>query len=258
VTGLDAHDELVTAERHQRLSVWAGFGFAPVFLVGFAIVAGFIPPPSPGLDAAAVAHLFAENRARIRAGIWIACAAAPLLAFYVAALSHQLRRIAGPSSPLVTAQTVAGSCLILEFLFPQLAWQTAAYRAERDAATIQMLNDLAWLPFVGIVGTAMVQMLIVALIVLQDRRPEPLLPRWSAYLNVWAALGVASGSLVVFFKDGPLAWNGLLAWYLLCVSFFVWMVAMTRLMLRAGRRVEAEAGVASTVTADAGEGLRAR
>jgi hypothetical protein len=38
----------------------------------------------------------------------------------------QLRRIAGPSSPLVTAKTVAGSCLILEFLFPQLAWQTAA------------------------------------------------------------------------------------------------------------------------------------
>lgn len=230
--------DLATTERHQRLSVWAGFGFAPVFLVGFALVAGFIPPPPPSMDAQAIARLFAEDRIRIRVGIWIACAAAPLLAFYVAALSHQLRRIAGPS-PLVTAQTIAGSCLILEFLFPQLAWQTAAYRAERDAATVQMLNDLAWLPFVGIVGTAIVQMLIVALIVLQDRRPEPLLPRWSAYLNVWAALGVASGSLVVFFKDGPLAWNGLLAWYLLCVSFFVWMAAMTRLMLRASRRVEA-------------------
>jgi hypothetical protein len=35
-----------------------------------------------------------------------------------------------------------------------------------------------------------------------------------------------------------LAWNGILAWWLLCVSFFVWMVAMTWLMLRASRIVE--------------------
>lgn len=140
------------AERHQRFCIWAGIAFAPVFLIGFALVAGFIPPPSPALDAEAVARLFAEDRIRIRIGIWIATAAAPLLAFYVAALSHQLRRIAGPDSPLVTAQTIAGSCLILEFLFPQLAWQTAAYRAERDAATVQTLNDLAWLPYVGIVA----------------------------------------------------------------------------------------------------------
>jgi hypothetical protein len=225
-------------ERHQRFCVWAGISFAPVFLVGFAIVAGFIPPPAPSMDAAAVARMFAEERGRIRLGIWIATAAAPLLAFYVAALTHQIRQIAGRDSPLAAAQLIAGSCLILEFLFPQLAWQTAAYRGDRSAEIVQMLNDLAWLPFVGIVGTAMVQMAIVAVVVLQDTGREPLLPRWSAYLNIWAALGVASGSLVVFVHDGPLAWNGLLAWYLLCAAFFTWMVTMTWLMLRASRSVE--------------------
>jgi hypothetical protein len=35
-----------------------------------------------------------------------------------------------------------------------------------------------------------------------------------------------------------LAWNGILAWWVLCVSFFVWMVTMTWLMLRASRIVE--------------------
>jgi hypothetical protein len=225
-------------ERQQRLCIWAGISFAPVFLVGFAIVAGFIPPPAPTMSADEVAHLFAHDRGRIRIGIWIATAAAPLLAFYVAAVSHQIRRISGSDSPLATAQLIAGSCLILEFIFPQMVWQTAAYRSERTAETIQTLNDLAWLPFVGIVGTAIVQMAIIAIVVLQDHRPEPLLPRWSAYLNIWAAFGVASGSLVVFTQTGPVAWNGLLAWYLLCVSFFVWMVAMTWLMLRASHTFE--------------------
>jgi hypothetical protein len=229
-------------ERHQRICIWAGIGFAPVFLVGFAIVAGFIPPPSPSLNATEVNQLFADDRDRIRVGIWIATAAAPLLGFFVAAITHQLRRIAGPDSPLATAQTIVGSCLILEFIFPQLAWQTAAYRAGRSPEIVQTLNDLAWLPYVGIVGTAMAQMAIIAIVVLHDQRADPLLPRWSAYLCLWAALGVAGGSCVVFFKTGPLAWNGVLAWYLLCVSFFVWMVSMTVLMLRASRRVEGAAG----------------
>lgn len=238
-------------ERHQRLCVWAGIGFAPIFAIGFALVAGFVPPPSPSMSAAAVKRMFVEDRDRIRVGIWIATAAAPLLAFFVAALTHQTRRIAGRDSPLATAQLIVGSCLILEFLFPQLVWQTAAYRADRSAESIQMLNDLAWLPYVGIVGTAIAQMLIITIVVLQDPRSRPLLPRWSAYLNVWAALGVASGSLVVFTKTGPLAWNGLLAWYLLCVAFFTWMVTMTVLMLRASHRVEADAPVPEPAAAAA-------
>jgi len=225
-------------ERQQRLCVWGGITFAPLFLIGFALVAGFVPPPSPGMSADAVARMFAEGRGRIRTGIWIACAAAPFLAFFVAALTHQIRRIAGSDSPLALAQLIAGSCLILEFLFPQLVWQTAAYRVERSPEITQMLNDLAWLPYVGIVGTAMVQMAIIAVVVFQDSRHQPLLPRWCAYLNIWTALGVASGSCVVFVHSGPLAWNGLLAWWVLCVSFFVWMVTMTWLMLHASRVAE--------------------
>ncbi|WP_354698549.1 hypothetical protein DSM112329_04232 [Paraconexibacter sp. AEG42_29] len=228
------------SERHQRLCALAGFGFAPVFLIGFVFVAGFVPPPSPQMSAEAVQQMFLEDRDRIRVGILIATVAAPLLAFYVAALTHQIRQIAGSESPLGAVQLVAGSCLLLEFLFPQLVWQTAAYRPERDAATVQMLNDLAWLPFVGIVGTAIVQMVVMAIVVLQDHSEAPLLPRWSAYVSLWSSFGVASGSLAVLTHSGPLAWNGLLTWYVLSVSFFTWMASMTVLMVRASRRVEAK------------------
>ncbi len=118
-----------------------------------------------------------------------------------------------------------------------------------------MLNDLAWLPYVGVVGTAMVQMAIIAIVVFSDRRPQPLLPRWSAYLNIWTALGVAPGSFVVFVHGGPVAWNGILAWWLLCVSFFIWMVTMTWLMLRASRRAERSATDVSAVAAASGQAV---
>jgi hypothetical protein len=237
-------------EKQQRLCVWAGITFAPVFLIGLGLVAGFIPPPAPSMTADEVAHMFTQDRDRIRVGIWIVTAAAPLLAFYVAALTHQIRWIAGADSPFATVQVVAGTCLILEFIFPQLVWQTAAFRAERSAEIVQTLNDLAWLPYIGVVGTAMVQMLVMAIVVLQDSREEPLLPRWSAYVNVWAALGIAPGSLVVFTHTGPVAWNGVIAFWLLCVAFITWMAVMTWLMLRASHVAEPNRLVASSALSE--------
>jgi hypothetical protein len=35
--------EVRMAERHRRACAWAGVGFAPLFLIGFGLVAGFIP-----------------------------------------------------------------------------------------------------------------------------------------------------------------------------------------------------------------------
>src|SRR5262249_34442777 len=33
------------------ICIWAGISFAPVFVIGFGLVAGFIPPPAPGMSA---------------------------------------------------------------------------------------------------------------------------------------------------------------------------------------------------------------
>lgn len=231
----------VMVERQQRWCCWIGIGFMPMFLIGLGFVAGWIPPPAPAEGADEIAAMYDQDRTRIRVGVWILTAAAPLLFFYIAAISHQLRRIVGGPSALVTVQTAAGACLILEFIFPQLIWQAAAYREGRDAEDVLLFNDLGWLLYIGVVSTAMVQMIIVAVVVLLDPRPRPLLPRWCAYLNLWCALGVAAGGFVVFVHRGPIAWNGLVSWWLLAFAFFVWMVTMTTLMLRASHRAQAEA-----------------
>lgn len=224
-------------ESNQRLSVWLGLAFAPLLFIGLT-VAGFIPPPPPTMDANAVADMFNQNRTSIRIGIWITTAASPLLAFFVASISHMIRQIVGRPSPLITAQTVAGCCLILEFIFPQMVWQACAYRVERMPELVQMLNDVAWLCYMGVVGTAITQMFIVALVILQDNRPEALVPRWVAFLSLWSAVGVAGGSFCIFVKTGPIAWNGLISWWLLAVSFTIWMFVMGHQMLRISRHVE--------------------
>src|SRR5919204_4851003 len=117
----------------------------------------------------------------------------------------------------------AGACRVLVFLFPPLFWQTAAFRPDRAATTVQTLNDLAWMPFLGITGTLIAQQLVIAIAALRDERPDPVFPRWVGYANLWAALGIVPASFVVFFHHGPLAWNGVLAWWVVLVDFFAWM-----------------------------------
>ncbi len=222
------------SQAHQRLCVWTGLLFLPLFWLGL-LVAGWFPPPTPDLTTAQVQQMFTEDRTRIRIGVLILTSAAPLLAFYGAALSYQIRRSVGAASPLATAQSLVAACLILEFIFPQMIWQAAAFRGERSAELVQLCYDIGWLLYIGVVGTAMVQMALCGIAVLQDQRPVPLVPRWVAYTCFWSAIGVAGGAFCVFFRTGPIAWNGLIAFWLLALAFFVWMLTMSWAMLRASR-----------------------
>jgi hypothetical protein len=226
-------------EKHQRVCIRTALLFLPLFWLGL-VVAGWFPPPRPDLTASEVARMFAADRTRIRIGVLILTSAAPLLAFYGAALTHQIRRTLGAMSPLATAQSLVAACLILEFIFPQMIWQAAAYRGERNADLIQLCYDIGWLMYIGVVGTAIVQMVLVSLAIFLDQRADPAMPRWTAYVCLWSALGVAGGALCVFVQRGPFAWNGLIAFWLLAVAFFVWMLTMSWAMLRASRIAEQE------------------
>jgi hypothetical protein len=63
--------------------------------------------------------------------------------------------------------------------------------------------------------------------------PEPTFPRWLAYYNIYAAIGMAPASFMGLFKTGPLAYNGVLAFWVVAVDFFVWMVVMSVAMMKA-------------------------
>jgi hypothetical protein len=228
---------------NQRLCLWLGMAMMPLFFVGFWVLAGFIPPPSPHDTAAQIAQRYAGNRTGIRIGMFVATAAGALLCFLFAVIATQLRRIEGRHTPLMYVQIIAGACTALEFIFPPLFWQNAAFRGDRAAATVQTLNDLAWLPFLGITGTLIAQQIVIAIATLRDKRADPVLPRWTGYAQLWTALGIVPASFVVFFHSGPLAWNGVLAWWVVLVDFFAWMCLVAYSMLHAIAQQEREEAV---------------
>jgi hypothetical protein len=216
-----------------RLCAWSGLAAIVVMAVGFGAVAGFIPPPSPDDPAQETADFFNDNQSSIRFGMILSMVASALLMPFAVALTVQIRRIEGRHSPLAWINLGLGSIFVLEFIYLLFFWQTATFRDDRTPELIQAFNDMAWIPFVGLSSTLILQCIVVGVAILLDRRSEPIFPRWAGYFNLWVALMFTPGTFNVFFKDGPLAWDGIIAFYMPIAVFVVWMCVMPWLLNRA-------------------------
>ncbi len=231
----------------QIASAWAAPAFALIILPTFLMM-DYLPPLGPSADAEAVAAMYEENRTGIRLGATIIMQFAFLILFWVAAISVQLHRIGGVQSRIFTyAQLLFGLAVQIVFLVASLAWTVAAFRPERDAELIMLMNDIGWLCLVMPVLQATFMALMIGLAILSDPRATPLFPRWAAYLNFWVGLVAAPGALATFFKTGPFAWNGLLTFWLPLVALLIWFVAMAWLTSKAAMREDGaeEQGFAS-------------
>jgi hypothetical protein len=131
---------------------------------------------------------------------------------------------AGRHSPLAYMQLVGTGLAVVAIIMPTFAFAAASYRPERDPQITQALNDLGWLPFVMNWPAATIQCLAIGFAIFGA--VHEIWPRWLGYFNVWCGFIFAAGGLVVLFKDGVFAWNGLLAFWMVAVFFGLWFLIM--------------------------------
>jgi len=228
--------------RSQVFCAWCGPVMTLGFFIGLWPLAHFIWPPAPTETAEQIAQFFQTDTVLKRTGLFIAMLSTGLLAPFYAVISVQMKRIEGVSLPLTYTQLVAGACTVLEIILPLMLWQGVAYRPDRDIELTQTLNDIAWLIFLGTTTTVLIQNLVIGMITLQDKSAVPVFPRWYAYFNFFAVAGVMPAGFVVFFRTGPLAWNGIIVWAIGVAVFFVWICATAWLIqVAAGRQREEHA-----------------
>ena len=225
-------------ERNQRLCTWSGAMVALLFFTGFAVIARYIPPPLPSETAAETALRYREHGVAIRLGMIISLLGITFYMPWSAAISVHLRRIEGRHTPMTYAQLGMGAALSVVFVPVLYFFVIAAFRPERSDENIQMLNDLGWVLFTGIIYTIFVQNLVIGITVLGDRRTEPVFPRWYGYYSIWTAIAYLPACMDAFTTSGPMAWNGLFTWWLSLTAFFVYIVVTTALLLRANRELD--------------------
>lgn len=217
----------------ERWCVYSGPLLMIIFMIGFWVVGGLVPPPSPNQTAQQLAAYYADNATRIRVGLIISMLAAGLTFPFTVAIFMQMRRIEGGIGPLGCTQLVTGLLNGPLFILPMITLAAATFRAgATDPSATQSLSDLGWLAFVGIPAPAIVQLTSIAIAVFRDHSARPIFARWVGYFNVWCALSFAFGILVICFKTGPFAWNGVIAFWIPLSIFGTWFFVMAWEMLR--------------------------
>jgi len=59
-----------------------------------------------------------------------------------------------------------------------------------------------------------------------DDQPRPVFSRWVAYFNLLVAAALAPAAFVGVSLSGPLAWDGVLSFWLKNIAIAVWIVVM--------------------------------
>jgi hypothetical protein len=227
---LDQQETSATAtlrrRRHQMqlACAWAGVAGVVLLAIAFIPTADFIPPPSPSDSAQEIADRYAENADGIRWGMLLGAVGFSLVVAWGIALAARTWE-QFPVLAMIQVSLI-GVSMFVGVLFCVIA-QVAAFRAgEIDPAITQALNDSLW--FIVLIWAPFDLWLVaLGLSILFDTRPAPALPRWCGYLTLMTAGGSMPAGMIPFFKDGPFAYDGAIAFFLPVGIFFVWVVPLT-------------------------------
>lgn len=229
--------------RMQMLCLWCGPAAMAVFFIGFWLVAGLIPPPSPDDSAQEIKDLYVDNTDSIRIGLVLCMVAGTLTGAFAAAICTQMRRVEGNFSPLAYTELGLGMLGVLLFIFPTMVMQVCAFRPEdTDPQLLRMINDLAWIPFVGVFAPAVFQNIAIGICAFKDTE-QKVFPRWLGYFNFWAAFAFTPAALLYFFKTGPFAWDGIFVFWVPLSIFGAWFFVMFFVLRNSIQRQAAEEGV---------------
>ncbi|HEX4189505.1 MAG TPA: hypothetical protein VHZ06_00810 [Marmoricola sp.] len=217
----------------EKIGAWSGLALLALFFVFFWLIADLVPPLDPGASAASISATYRDHHDRLTVGLALMVLFAPIVCGFIAALARQVRRVEGYWGVMSLTQILAGVIIPIGFIFPPVIALAAAYRPNADPDVTRALDDVFWLMFVGIVGTLVLQALILVVATFIDSSETPVFPRWFGYLNGWYAVLAVPGCAIFLFHSGPLAWNGIFAFWIPLVAFSGWISATTYVLLKA-------------------------
>lgn len=198
------------------------------------------PPLSPTSSAEEIAGFLVDHKIVVRLGIAGALSTAAIAFPFLATLALRIRRAEGRFGVLSITQLLASAVYVPALMYPLTVLAAAAFRPDTRPAEITLaLSDVFWLMFIGIVGTLVTQNITLAVATFADTATPATFPRWYGYYNLWAAILQLPGCVVVVFNNGPLAWNGIFAFYIPgAVAIAVWPIVSTYVLLGSIRAEE--------------------
>ncbi|MDT5008816.1 MAG: hypothetical protein QOH57_433 [Mycobacterium sp.] len=242
----EAEDLPKTANiKTQLISLWCVPVFGSILLIAFVAFPGFFPPMSPNLPAARVAEFYRDNAAMVRFSMitFNICGIMLLPMFMVIVV--QMKRMATQSHVFAYCYLTAAVSGATLFAVADIFFLVAAFRPGRSPELVVLLNDMAWIVLIAPVGAMVAMNLLLALGIYFDDGPSPVFPRWVGHFALATGLAIAPAVGAAVFRTGPLAWDGLVSFWLRNGAFALFVIVMFFVLRGALQRQAVEEGVAA-------------
>ncbi|WP_280369971.1 hypothetical protein [Nocardia wallacei] len=224
----------------ESVLIWTLPVVGIIWISAFFLFPGFVHPMSPDMSAGEVAAFYQENVSRVRYSMilfnWFCVALIPVLMLLV----MQVRRMSHRTPILAFSLLACAAGGPAVFLLADLFWLLAAWRPERPAELTQMFNDLAWAGFTLQVPYLIMQSVVLAVAIYWDRSARPVFAPWVAHFNLVVAAALVPAAFAGLALNGPMAWSGLLPFWLKNIAIAVWILVTGVVLGRNIRRQRAE------------------
>lgn len=227
----------------QWVSLWTGPVVGAVLLVAMLAFPAFWPPMSPTLSADEVAAFYSEHTSWIRfSQVTFNLCGILILPFFMV-IVVQMKRMRNQSHVFAYCYLTAVVSGATIFALSNIFFFVAAFRPDRNPELIMVLNDLAWIVFIAPVGMVVAQFVLLALAVYFDDGPDPVFPRWVGHYSLATAAAMIPAAGAAVFQTGPLAWDGLLSFWVRNGAYALFVVVMFFVVRRAVLRQALDEGV---------------
>jgi hypothetical protein len=226
----------------ELILFWTLPAVALIWISAFFLFPGFVHPMSPTMSAEQVAAFYRDpaNLSRIRYSMilfnWFCVGLIPILMLLV----MQIRRMAHRTPILSYCMLACAAGGPAIFLIANLFWLLAAFRPERPPELTQLFNDLAWVTFTVQVPYLIMQSVLLALAIYWDRQDNKVFKPWVAHFNLIVAVALAPAAFTGLALGGPMAWDGLLPFWVKNIAIAVWIAVMGVVIGQAIRRQRIE------------------
>ncbi|HEX5806851.1 MAG TPA: hypothetical protein VFY31_11025 [Macromonas sp.] len=226
------HDELF--RKTIVFCAWSGLAAIMLFVLGGMVMGEMLPPLLRANDPPAeFVRKVTEHLLSIRVGSVILMISFALFGPFGAGIAAVTRR-AEKNPGFSYVQLVFTTCGTMVAVLVAFTWALMAFRPdEYHPSTVQMFADFAYFLAVFSVPVFGGWCLMIALPILMAEEGKEPFPRWIGYANLWFVLLFAPGQMVLFFKDGPFSWHGLVALWIPFAAFFLWILIMSLALLKA-------------------------
>ena len=237
-------------------TTWKILGCAgPAFLVLFVALWGFLgrnmppfPPnatPDRGLGALPRAQAAALDRDERRLTI---------TSFYMAwsvAIARVMERVEGPGGVLSKLEMMGGTITCAPIMTACMAWLTAAHEVTLPRLRASCTCSTGWAGSCSTWRTSSPRLQIAAcsIVFMRDKREKKLVPdavSWWGWIT-FASFFVVSA--IPFVTTGPLAFNGVISFWIAFFTWFFWIPSLSYFVIKAVDRIKAEDEAAGRVNA---------